>query len=152
MIEADLKKQWRYYSLTRQRTIKWRKKNFWCLFVVNSRIIFWANSPGSPVDNQFKYRANLCRQLVQPLPDLKASPECLTSLQMLRRRKLVLVSNNWIASMFLSSEAHVQFFFNRKRYMVAKGRTRNNLILPQVWRVHLHLASALNLHSKYSTE
>lgn len=70
-----------YYSLTQRRTLKWWKKVFWHLIditVVNSWIIFRSNNPESSIDTQLKYRIELCRQfvVVQPLLNLKASPQC----------------------------------------------------------------------------
>ena len=77
-----------YYSLTRHRSLKWWKKIFWHLIdmaVVNSWIIFRTNNPGSSIDTQLKFRIELSRQLVQPLLDLRASPECPPALQRGRR-------------------------------------------------------------------
>jgi len=68
-----------YYSLTQRRTLKWWKKVFWHLIditVMNSWIILRSNNPESSIDTQLKYRIELCRQLVQPLLNLKASPQC----------------------------------------------------------------------------
>jgi hypothetical protein len=79
-----------YYSLTRRRTLKWWKKVFWHLIdiaVVNSWIIFRANNPESSIDTQLKFRIELSRQLVQPLLDLKASPECPSTLRQQRGQK-----------------------------------------------------------------
>ena len=79
---VDLRdQQLSYYSLTQRRTLKWWKKVFWHLIditVVNSWIIFRSNNPESSIDTQLKYRIELCRQfvVVQPLLNLKASPQC----------------------------------------------------------------------------
>ena len=69
--------QLRYYSLTRQKNDQVVEKSFWRLVdvaIMNAWIIFRENNPHSPIDTQFKFQVELCRQLVQPLLGLKASP------------------------------------------------------------------------------
>ena len=73
-----------YYSLTLRRTIKWWKKVFWCLIdicIINSWIIFRVNHPNSNIKSQREFRLELVTQLVQPLLNLTASPECPSVLQ-----------------------------------------------------------------------
>ena len=73
-----------YYSLTLRRTIKWWKKVFWGLIdisIINSWIIFRLNHPNSKIKSQREFRLELVKQLVQPLLNLKASPECPSVLQ-----------------------------------------------------------------------
>jgi len=68
-----------YYSLTTRRTLKWWKKIFWRLVdisVVNSWIIFRHNNPESDIKSHREFRLKLVDQLVQPLLDLRASPDC----------------------------------------------------------------------------
>ena len=84
-----------YYSLTQSRSPKWWKKVFWRLLditLINSLIIFRANNPESSTDTQLKYRTELCRQLVQPLLYLKASPQFPPSLQVHRGCRPIAVS------------------------------------------------------------
>ena len=64
------------------------EKIFWHLIdiaVVNSWIIFRTNNPESSIGTQLKFCIELSRQLVQPLLDLRASPECPPALQRGRR-------------------------------------------------------------------
>ena len=73
-----------YYSLMPQRMIKWWKKVFWCLIhisIINSWIIFHFNHPNSNIKSQREFRLEPVKQSVQPLLDLKASPECPSVLQ-----------------------------------------------------------------------
>ena len=68
-----------YYSLTLRRTIKWWEKVFWRLIdisIINSWIIFHVNYPNSNLKSQREFRLELVMQLVQPLLNLKASPQC----------------------------------------------------------------------------
>lgn len=68
-----------YYSLTQRRTIKWWKKVFWRLIdiaIINSWIVFRSNNSHSKIRSQRDFRLVLVGQLVQPLLDLKASPDC----------------------------------------------------------------------------
>ena len=93
-----------YYSLAQRKSLKWWKKVFWRLIdiaVVNSWIIFRANYPHSSVTSQFKYRVKLCRELVQPLLDLKASTECPPVLRPQRGRKPILVTTRLIGKHFI---------------------------------------------------
>ena len=79
-----------YYSLTQRRTIKWWKKIFWRLVdiaIINSWIIFRKHNPQSKIKSQRDFRLELIVQLVQPLLDLKASPDCPSILKSYKGRK-----------------------------------------------------------------
>ncbi len=81
-----------YYSLTQRRTIKWWKKVFWRLIdiaIINSWLVFRVNNPESKIQSQRDFRLELVRQLVQPLLNLKASPDCPSILQSHKGRKVV---------------------------------------------------------------
>lgn len=69
-----------YYSLTTRRSIKWWKKVFWRLIdicIVNAWIIYHTNYPDDKKIKSHKdFRLKLIDELVQPLLDLKASPNC----------------------------------------------------------------------------
>jgi hypothetical protein len=83
-------KQLSYYFLTQRQTIKWWKKIFWRLIdiaIINSWIIFCSNNPHSKIKSQREFRLELIKQLVQPLLDLKASPDCPRVLQTYKGRK-----------------------------------------------------------------
>ena len=98
-----------YYSLTQRRSLKWWKKLFWCLIdiaVINSWIIFRANNPQSSIDTQRRYRIELCRQLIQPLLDLKASPECPPSLLVQHGRRPIAVSKRLTGKHFAYKSDH----------------------------------------------
>lgn len=67
------------------KMIKWWKKVFWHLIdisIINSWIIFRLNHPNSKIKSQREFRLELVKQLVQPLLNLKASPECPSVLQL----------------------------------------------------------------------
>lgn len=81
-----------YYSLTTRKTLKWWKKVFWRFIdicIVNSWIIFHQNNPESPIKTQRLFRLKLIEELVQPLLDLRASPDCPPYLQDRRTRATV---------------------------------------------------------------
>ena len=68
-----------YYSMTSRRMLKWWKKVFWRmvdLCIVNSWIIFRTNTPSSDIKSHRLFRLKLVQQLVQPLIDLRSSPDC----------------------------------------------------------------------------
>ena len=82
-----------YYSVTQCQTIKWWKKVFWRLIdiaIVNSWIIFRVNNPeSSKIRSQRDFRLELVQLLVQPLLDLKASPDCPNILRAHKGRNVV---------------------------------------------------------------
>ena len=73
-----------YYSMTTRKTLKWWKKGFWRLVdicIVNSWIVFRRNNPSSHIKSQRVFRVKLIEELVQPLLNLRASPDCPPYLQ-----------------------------------------------------------------------
>ena len=69
-----------YYLMTTRKTLKWWKV-FWRfvdICIVNSWIIFQHNNP---IKTQRLFRLKLIEELVQPLLDLQASPDCPPYLQ-----------------------------------------------------------------------
>ena len=81
-----------YYSMTTRQTMKWWKKVFWRLLditIVNSWIIFCTNYPDSPINSHKSFRLKLVKELVQPLLDLVASPNCPPHLQGGKGRKVI---------------------------------------------------------------
>lgn len=78
-----------YYSLTTRRTLKWWKKVFWRLVdisIVNAWIIFRHNNPESDIKSHREFRLKLVEELVQPLLDLQADPDCPKYLSSPRRQ------------------------------------------------------------------
>ena len=79
-----------YYSMTTRKTLKWWKKTFWRLIdicILNAWIIFHQNVPQSAIKSQRLFRLKLIEELVQPLLDLRASPDCPQYLQGTKGRR-----------------------------------------------------------------
>ena len=104
-------------------------------------------NPDSPIDSQFKFWIELCRQLVQPLLDLKASTRCPPSLRVKQGQKPVLVS---LANIFHTNPLKEDdvLFAAIRRLLVGRGETQKHrhIIVPSVMR-----SSALVNVLKYST-
>lgn len=134
-----------YYSLTQRRSIKWWKKVFWRLVdvtIINSWIIFRTNNPRSPIDTQFKYRVELCRQLVQPLLNLKASSNCPASLKVQRGRRPTTVTERLNGKHFIyRSESGTRMrcvvCYKHKTPQGARKDTKTSFFLQKVWCVSL---------------
>ena len=60
--------------------------------IVNSWIIFHTNYPDSPISSHKYFRLQLVEELVQPLLDLIASPNCPSHLHAVKGRKVVSVA------------------------------------------------------------
>ena len=92
-----------YYSMTTRRTLKWWKKVFWRLLditIVNSWIIFRTNYPDSPINSHKCFRLQLVEELVQPLLDLIASPNCPPHLHSGKGRKVVSAAKRLVGKHF----------------------------------------------------
>ncbi len=65
---------------------------FWRIIdiaIINSRLVFRVNNPESKIQSQRDFGLELVRQLVQPLLNQKASPDCPSILQSHKGRKVV---------------------------------------------------------------
>ena len=94
-----------YYSVTIWKTLKWWKKCFWRLLdicIVNSWIIFCRNVPQSAIKSQRLFRLKLIEKLVQPLLDLRASPNCPQYLQDTKGRRPGAVSKKRLSGKYFA--------------------------------------------------
>lgn len=109
-----------YYSMTARRTLKWWKKVLWRLVdisIVNAWIIFHANYPDSALKSHKLFRLRLAEELVQPLLDLRSSPECPQYLRDSKGRKPVTAEKRLIGKHFTYKERR------RSRCVVCSTKT-----------------------------